>query len=105
MVLMALGAVAQAQHLVLKDASGRKIAPLRQTGRPATVYLFVLADCPIANAYAPEIRRIRAAYANKGVAFTLVMVDPTLPAAQATAHAKAFGLGAMPILLDPSHVF
>jgi hypothetical protein len=56
-----------------------------------TVYYFVGVDCPIANAYAPEIARIQADYP----AFRHVVVYP-LPDATAdkiARHSKEFGLG------------
>lgn len=62
-----------------------------QVETPPTVYYFVGIDCPIANAYAPEIARIQADYP----AFRHVVVYP-LPDAtadQIARHAKEFGLG------------
>jgi hypothetical protein len=56
-----------------------------------TVYYFVGVDCPIANAYAPEIARIQADYP----AFRHVLVYP-LPDATPEAiarHGREFGLG------------
>ena len=82
----------------LRDLDGRAHEP----GPKATVLLFVLADCPISNSYAPEIERIRKRYAAKGVAFFLVHCDPDATAAQARKHAKDYGLGC-PVLLDPKH--
>jgi peroxiredoxin len=87
--------------VVLKDTRGRTIAPLERTGKPATVYFFLLSECPNANAYAPEINRIVAKYQKQNVALTVVMVDPSLSATSASRHAKDYGFRA-PILLDPS---
>ena len=72
------------------------------TGAKAAVFLFVARDCPISNAYAPEIRRIIARYAPQRVAFTLVYPDPDTSPAQARRHAKDYGLACL-LLLDPLH--
>lgn len=57
----------------------------------ATVLIFVSHDCPIANSYAPEIKRIAARYAPQQVAFFLIYAEPDLSDAQARAHARAYG--------------
>ena len=56
------------------------------------VLIFVSNDCPIANRYAPEIRRIAARYAKLGVRFWMVhpLADET--AASVREHAKAYDL-------------
>ncbi|MBY0232753.1 MAG: redoxin domain-containing protein [Gemmataceae bacterium] len=83
----------------LRDIEGRAHA----LGAKATVLLFVMADCPISNSYAPEMERIRKDYAGKGVAFFIVHADPDTTAAQARKHARDYALGC-PVLLDPRHV-
>ena len=70
--------------------------------RKATVIIFTLPDCPIANAYAPELGRLVADYTAKGVGFYLAHVDRDLTAADARKHAKDFGLKC-PVLLDSQH--
>jgi Redoxin len=67
------------------------------------VYFFVTNDCPISNAFAPEIARICAEYGPKGVDCELVYVDPTISAETALAHAKAFGHGPYPKIVDRKH--
>jgi len=42
------------------------------------VLFFVTNDCPISNAFAPEITRICSEYGPKGVDCSLVYVDPTI---------------------------
>ena len=66
----------------------------------ATVYLFVAADCPISNAYAPEMARIEEAYRERGVAFFAVYTDPAMGIESAMKHAAEYGL-TFPALLDP----
>jgi thiol-disulfide isomerase/thioredoxin len=67
------------------------------------VYFFVTNDCPISNAFAPEIARICAEYGPKGAECELVYTDPSLSDATAEAHAKAYGHGAYPKVVDRKH--
>ncbi len=77
--------------------------PLEARGARAIVLVFVMSDCPISNAFAPEIERIRAAYEGRGFAFHLVYPDPDETPAGARKHASAFGHMSQ-ALLDPAHV-
>ncbi|MBI3828619.1 MAG: redoxin family protein [Planctomycetes bacterium] len=96
---VALGAEDPA--LALKDLDGASREPLKfEKDQKAVVFVFITNDCPISNAYAPEINRICAAYAKQGVAFYLVHVDPDLKPETARKHAKEFGY-TCPVLLDP----
>lgn len=93
---------AEKDRLVLKDAEGRAHTPLGLADRKATVFFFLLPDCPISNAYSPEVQRIVTAYASRKVAAFIVHADPDVTAEQAKKHAKDFGLTS-PVLLDPGH--
>jgi hypothetical protein len=73
------------------------------TGAALTVLFFVTHDCPISNRYAPEIRRICADYAARGVSCQLVFVDPGLPNAAAKAHARSYNHGPYPVVVDRTH--
>jgi len=64
--------------------------------------LFLLPDCPVSNAYAPEIKRICTEYDAKGVAAFVVHADPDVSAEEAKKHAQEYGLPC-PVLLDPTH--
>ena len=56
------------------DLDGREVDPL--AGDAAiTVLVFTRTDCPIANRYAPELRRLSERYAGRGVRFWLVYPD------------------------------
>jgi hypothetical protein len=68
-----------------------------------TALLFITHDCPISNAYAPEMNRLCAEYGKRGVAFYLVYVDPELAAGAAREHAREYGF-ACPALLDRTHI-
>lgn len=84
------------------DMRGREHTPLVQPEKKATVLFFVLPDCPISNAYAPEIKRIAADYAKKHVAAFIVYVDPDMSVDAAKKHCAEYGFDC-PALLDTSH--
>jgi Redoxin len=85
------------------DVEGRVQTPLSPKDKKATVLFFLLPDCPIANSYAPEIKRICSDYEPKKVALFIVHADPDVSAEQAKKHAKEYGYSC-PVLLDPTHV-
>jgi hypothetical protein len=68
----------------------------------ATVLVFVSHDCPISNAYAPEINRIAADYARRKVDVFVVYAESGLSVAGAKQHARQFGYR-VPIFVDASH--
>jgi hypothetical protein len=82
----------------LQDTDGKQ--HLLPTNKGLECYIFVLAECPIANAYAPEIKRITTQYQKKA-SFYLVQVDPLLKLEDARKHKQEFGYK-IPVLLDPS---
>lgn len=88
-----------AEPLALTDLDGASHRPLAPGGAP-TVLLFITTDCPIANAYAPEIGRLVADHPD--VRFFLVHVDPDVTPDDARAHARDFDLPG-PILIDTDH--
>lgn len=90
------------QVIELPDVQGRMHTPLNQPDTKAVVLFFLLVDCPISNAYSPEISRICADYVLKKVATFIVHADPDLSPAEAQKHAKDYGLKS-PLLLDPRH--
>ena len=71
-------------------------------GKRAVVLLFVAHDCPISNAYAPELKRIIARYTPDKIAFCLVYAEPDLSPAAARRHARDYGY-TCPWVLDPKH--
>jgi thiol-disulfide isomerase/thioredoxin len=80
---------------------GRSHTPL--SDKKVTVLFFLLPDCPVSNAYAPEIKRICKDYEAKKVAAYIVHADPDVSAEQAKKHAKEFGY-ICPVLRDPTHL-
>lgn len=57
----------------------------------ATVLVFLLTDCPIANRYAPELRRIEEKYSKLGVKFYRVYVYGDIEAEEIAEHTKDYG--------------
>jgi hypothetical protein len=90
-------------RIVLTDVNGKEQTPLSQPEHKATVLFFLLPDCPVSNAYAPEIKRICDAYEPKKVAMFVVHADPDVTPEIAKKHAKEFGM-ACPVVCDPGHV-
>jgi hypothetical protein len=68
-----------------------------------TAVFFVTHDCPISNHYAQEIRRICESYASRGLACSLVYVDPSLSDTAAVAHASEYGHRGYQIFVDREH--
>lgn len=56
----------------------------------ATVLIFLYTDCPIANRYAPELKRIEADYAKKNVSFYRVYVYKEATLESIAAHTKDY---------------
>ena len=90
------------EAIQINDVFGKPHAPLDYKDKKATVLIFITHDCPIANAYAPEIVRICNEFSEKGARIFLVHVDPDLKADQAKKHAEEFGYKC-PVLLDKNH--
>jgi peroxiredoxin len=87
--------------LQVTDINGKKYA-LDKSTKKATVLFFVAHDCPISNAYAPEISRIAADYAKRQVEILVVYADSDFTAAGAREHARQYGYR-VPLLLDSKH--
>ena len=88
--------------LVLRDLNGVEHRPFADPKVKAATLIFILPDCPIANSYAPEIKRLGDDYHKRGVRFYLVHVDPDVTVAEASKHAREFG-HTCPVVLDKKH--
>jgi hypothetical protein len=66
------------------------------------VLLFLSVDCPVSNRYAPELRRLRDHFTQRGFVFRHVYPNPRESARAIRVHAGAYGLLAEPIR-DPAH--
>ncbi len=86
----------------LLDLAGQPVDPFAEGKAKATVFLFVRADCPISNRYAPEVRRMVQKFASRGVAFKLVYVDPSEPSEEIREHMREYGYH-MTALRDNEH--
>ena len=88
--------------LRLKDIKGVTHQPLANSGQKVTVLFFVMAECPIANSFVPEINRIASEYSTKGVRSFLIYAEEDLALQTARKHFEDHRL-TFPGLLDPDH--
>ena len=84
------------------DLDGAEHSPLDASDAKGNVLLFITVDCPIANGYAPTIRKLVKDFAPRGVRFYLVHVDPDVTEEVARRHTKDFGYES-PVLIDSEH--
>ena len=71
-VIAAIATPRALTDITVPSLNGVMVSPLRSTG-DVTVLIFVTTDCPIANRYAPEIRRIHEEFGDN-VTFWLVYI-------------------------------
>ena len=91
--------VSSAPPEIFTDATGHPWTPLAPSGQKATVLLFLMHDCPVANASAPELTRLATGFSPRGVRFFGVYATET--AAEILAHVRDYSLP-FPGLLDPN---
>lgn len=89
-----------AQPFPLRDTAVALHDRAQWRGYAAIVVYFTMTDCPVSNAYVPELNRIRDAYAGRGVLFLAVAADSRLTRAAAARYAADYGYR-FPVLLDP----
>jgi len=87
------------QMLSLIDSEGKLHTSAEWAGKKAVVLLFVTTDCPLSNAYVPELNRMERDYAPRGIVFYAIQGDATIPVEEVRRHVKEFGYG-FPYLLD-----
>lgn len=63
----------------------------------AAAFVFLSTDCPIANGYSPELGRIQATFASRGVRFWSVYCDPSETDESIQRHQKEYQLTLTPI--------
>jgi len=113
--LLAIGAVTAAiaalallagrsdEH-VLKDIEGASYGSLEHpTQGRFSVLFFLTPDCPIANQYAPEIRRICDKYDSSGARCFLVYADPSATVDSVRKHARDYHASRYPVVLDAGY--
>jgi hypothetical protein len=102
LVLFTLGAILHPAIAVL-DIDGVMREPLKVGTSRVEALFFVTNDCPVSNYYAHEIRRICEDYAKRGVGCALVYTDPAMTDDQAREHAREYGHGSYPKIVDRAH--
>jgi thiol-disulfide isomerase/thioredoxin len=102
LLFLVAAAFAAAAPTSFRDSDGATHQPLgKAPEHKATVLLFLMPDCPVANAMAPELSRIASEYGKRGVRFYAVYA--TSDAAEVAAHRRDYRLP-FPGLLDPKCV-
>jgi hypothetical protein len=88
----------------LEDLQGKAAKPFGDRNAKLVAFVFARSDCPISNAYAPEVRRLCEEFAPQGVVFWLVYPGADESPAVIRKHARdyAYPCGA---LRDPRHAF
>jgi hypothetical protein len=99
---LAAAPATQPSAIAIADDHGVVQHPLDLRDASAAVIVFVGVDCPISNAYAPQINRLCEQYQSKKVAFYLVHCDADVTNESAARHAKEFGY-TCPVLMDRKH--
>ena len=74
----------------LLNIKGQAVEPFTQRDAKFFAFIFVAPDCPVSNSYAPEVQRLHAAFAPKGVVFWLVYPDAQITGAAIEEHVKAY---------------
>jgi hypothetical protein len=102
LILFAIGAILH-PSVAVRDIDSVMREPLKvEKGRVEALF-FVTNDCPVSNYYAHEIRRICEDYAKRGVGCALVYTDPAMTNDQAREHAREYGHGLYPKIVDRAH--
>ena len=98
-----IGTLTASSELRLASVTGELIDPLASPpGTKAIALLFVSADCPISNRYAPELRRLHDRFSSQGVTFRLIYPNPAESASAIRRHLEEYGYGGQ-ALRDPRH--
>ncbi|MGE3309199.1 MAG: redoxin domain-containing protein [Limisphaerales bacterium] len=80
------------RKLTVSDLEGRSRSPLDLGAEDFGVFVFLSNDCPVANRYAPEIRRIAGKFEGKRVRFWMVHPLESETLESIRAHAKEYEL-------------
>jgi hypothetical protein len=88
----------------LTDMHGTEQQPFKVSDAVATVLVFTLQDCPIANSYIPTLNKLAEEYGPRGIHMLLVHVDPQLSNDTARTHAEEYQIKA-PVVIDRQHAW
>ena len=83
----------------LTDTGGQRHAPFEDPATRAVVMVFISTDCPIANAYQPQLKKLAEKYVTQGVRWFMIHPDPATTPERAAEHARQFEIE-MPIVVD-----
>lgn len=89
-------------ELQLRDLDGKTHRPLHVGDDTAHVLIFSTIDCPIANYYVPELKKLANEFRDSGIRFFVVHCDPYLTTAAAREHRDEYQY-TLPIMLDLKH--
>jgi hypothetical protein len=96
---------AEVPQVRLPDLSGRSVDPFDlPASAKGLVALFVSAECPVSNRYAPEMIRLHDRFAPQGIAFRIIYPNPAETPEIIVRHLKDFSLPPR-ALRDPAHAF
>lgn len=91
-----------AETAELNTLDGDRVRPLDAGDGKFAVVVFITTDCPIANAFMPEISRLTQLADELGGKITLAHVDWDLSLADARKHAEDYSIRA-PVVIDREH--
>lgn len=86
----------------LRDSDNRVHTEKDWAGARAVVLFFITPDCPVSQGYVPEMNRIRADYASRGVLVYGVQSDRAAADPDVQRHVAEFGY-TFPVLADRRH--
>lgn len=101
--ILASGAWAAVPRFQLRDTNGTLHTPAEWRGTKAILLFFVTTDCAVTNSYVPEMNRIEASYATRGVRSFSVQADTSVALNVSAEYARDYRY-AFPLLLDPHQV-
>lgn len=83
------------------DLDGKAVDPFTPAAK-VRVFIFVRADCPISNRYAPELKRLNDEFVPRGAAFSLVYADPAQSSEGIRQHIEQYRFPGS-VIRDPGH--
>lgn len=99
----ALPEIVEELSVSIEDIKGREVKPFELDDAKASALIFVTQDCPISNAYAPEMARLKSEYESRGFKLTLVYVDPDVSRADIESHMDDYSLAGYTAIADRRH--
>ena len=81
------------------DITGKTVRPFDDDAVKALALVFIATDCPIANSFQPELKRLQKTYAEQGVRFVMVHPYAETTADQARQHVADYSIAA-PVVID-----